>query len=70
MVRHTAVRRQLAGDGLHGLDAAPFGQRQHSALDGVGSQGDVVVTARPRGFVDGTLVVPRSDTLTRARSAC
>ena len=45
--------RQLAGQRLDGLDAAALGHRQHPALDGVGGQGNVVMSARARGLVDG-----------------
>ena len=50
---------QLAGQRLDGLDAAPLGHRQHPALDGVRSQGNVVMSAGTRDLVDGQVRTPR-----------
>jgi hypothetical protein len=47
---------QLGGQRLNGLDTAAFGHCHHPALHGVSRQGDVVMPARPRRFVDRQLV--------------
>ena len=56
LLGRTAVLVQLGGQRLDGLGVAPLGDEQHPALDGVGGQGDVVVTAGTRGLVDGQRV--------------
>lgn len=47
---------QFAGQRRDSLDAALLGHRQYPALDRIGGQSDIEMSARPRGLVDGEFV--------------